>query len=319
MTPPGRLPHYVPMLATRWPSPFSDEDWAFEVKWDGIRALLYFDGLRAHVHSRTGRNVTASYPELAGLSFDGIGIFDGEIVAFDGDGHPSFGALQRRMNLRGAADVARAAIDNPVGFVVFDLLHAEGPLINDTWDDRMAALAEFDLPPPCTRSQPTLGDGEALWEAVEHQGLEGIVAKRRDSPYRPGVRSPDWRKVARVQHVRAVVGGFTSGHGSREATFGGLLLGLVDGESLRYIGSVGTGFDAPILRLIREALDEMTTAESPFHDDDLPRDVTWIHPRLVAVVRFKEWTAAGRLRAPVFHGFVDHDWETVTLAEEGPA
>ena len=146
-----------------------------------------------------------------------------------------------------------------------------------------------------------------------------MVAKRIDSPYRPGTRSPDWRKVARVDQVRAVVGGFLPGEGSRAATFGSLLLGLVDGDRLRYIGSVGTGFDGPTLHAIRAALDQMVQPISPFHSDtEIPGPARFVAPSLTALVEFKEWTGAGKLRAPSFKGFTDDDWETVTWSSEGP-
>ena len=146
-----------------------------------------------------------------------------------------------------------------------------------------------------------------------------MVAKRIDSAYHPGSRSPEWRKVARVDHVRAVVGGYLPGERSRTATFGSLLLGLVDGERLRYIGSVGTGFTGETLRAIRRALDEMATAHSPFHEaSDIARAAVYVEPSLTALVEFKEWTHTGKLRAPAFKGFTDDEWSSLTWDAEGP-
>jgi bifunctional non-homologous end joining protein LigD len=158
-----------------------------------------------------------------------------------------------------------------------------------------------------------------MWGFVQERGMEGLVAKRLGSRYRPGQRSADWRKVPSLVSTRAVVAGYTPGSGGRSATFGGLLLGLWDGDRLRFIGSVGTGFDDAALRAIRAALDELRTERSPFSlDASLPAEAVWVEPRLVAVVQFREWTEAGRLRAPVFKGFSDESVASITWEEEGP-
>ena len=174
------------------------------------------------------------------------------------------------------------------------------------------------MPPPVVIGDAVRGDGPALWEAVRERGMEGIVAKRLDSPYRPGVRSPDWRKIANVPTMRAVVGGFTPGEGGRSRTFGSLLLGLWRGDDLRWIGSVGTGFGDSELIAIRSALDKMTRPVAPFAaDPDLP-PATWVEPVLVASVGYREWTTAGRLRHPRFRGFTDDPAQTLTREAEGP-
>ena len=159
-----------------------------------------------------------------------------------------------------------------------------------------------------------------MWAFVVENDLEGIVAKRLGSRYQPGVRSPDWRKIGHFKTVRAVVGGYTQGTGSREGTFGALLLGLIDRDRLRWIGAVGSGFDERSLLAIRQAADQMRVAESPFHpDDQLPAGAVWVEPRLVAVVRYKEWTGAARVRAPSFQGFTDDPIDRITWETEGPA
>ncbi|NNF09268.1 MAG: hypothetical protein HKN74_03185 [Acidimicrobiia bacterium] len=310
------LPTYAPMLATRWSRPFSDPEWAFEVKWDGVRAVAHWNGSELTTYSRRGRRVGETYPELSVLEGVPPCILDGEIVAFDAAGKPSFGVLQQRMNLRRAGS---AAAEWPVSFMAFDLLYLTEPLITSPWSRRRAALESLELPSPFLVPEPVLGDGEALWDGVGTQELEGMVAKRVDSAYHPGTRSPEWRKVSRVDQVRAVVGGYLPGERSRMATFGSLLLGLVDGERLRYIGSVGTGFTGETLRAIRSALDEMTTADSPFHDGgDVARTAVYVEPSLTALVEFKEWTHTGKLRAPAFKGFTDNRWESLTWDSEGP-
>lgn len=296
------------MLASRWPKAFSDPEWAFEVKWDGVRAVAAWDGERLDIRSRAGRAIAPNYPELDQLAGLVPCILDGEIVAFDDDGRPSFGRLQQRQSL-----------PTKISFMAFDLLFLDRPLVDHPWTARRQLLDSLDLPAPYVVPEPIIGDGGALWAGVVEQSLEGMVGKRLNSTYRPGDRSADWRKVTRVDQVRAVVGGYLPGDGSRASTFGSLLLGLLDGEHLRYIGSVGTGFTAQTLDAIRSALEELAVDRSPFHvEADLPAHPRFVEPTLVALVEFKEWTRAGKLRAPSFKGFTDDDWQAVTWTAEGP-
>ena len=313
------IPRFEPMLATPWRSPFNDPGWLFEVKWDGVRAILTLDGGACSVRSRSGRDITEVYPELHGFTSPKTAVLDGEIVAFDEADRPSFEALQQRMNLTGGTKTADAARTIPVTYVVFDLLFDGEDVTGRPIEERLSRLKAIDLKAPLVSSEVIEGEGEALFAVVIERGLEGIVAKRRGSPYRPGIRSSDWRKVSHLRIVRAVVGGFTPGEGGRADTFGSLLLGLWDGIQLRWIGSVGTGFDDASLRAIREALDEMTVEARPFHPDPgLPEAGRWVAPHLVARVEFKEWTKAGRLRAPSFKGFVSSPSEETTWEAEGP-
>ncbi len=310
------LPIYEPMLATRWPAAFSDPAWAFEVKWDGVRAIAAWDGVGLDLRSRTGRAIGKTYPDLGHLAGLPPCVLDGEIVAFDEEGRPSFGRLQTRMNLRTAAG---SEVETPVSFMAFDLLYWEVPLVDQPWRSRRDQLSQLELPLPYLIPEPVIGDGEALWAGVADQRLEGMVGKRLDSAYRPGTRSADWRKIARVDQVRAVVGGYLPGEGSRASTFGSLLLGLIDEDGLRYIGSVGTGFSGATLRAIRAALDESETEEPAFRDGaDIPARAVFVEPSLIALVEFKEWTRAGKLRAPSFKGFTDDDWQAITWGAEGP-
>ncbi len=314
-----RLPRFDPMLASPWATPFTDPGWLFEMKWDGVRAILTWDGASLVIQSRSGRDVTATYPELSGLSLRRPVVLDGEIVAFDDTGRPSFSALQQRMGIAGGMRAIEAARNNPVSCVVFDLLFDGDDVTGRPIEERLERLHAMDLPAPLVNSAVIPTDGEALFAAVGERGLEGVVAKRRGSLYRPGMRSPDWRKIAHVLTVRAVVGGFTPGGGGRAGTFGSLALGLWDGPLLRWIGSVGTGFDDSALEAIRSALDEMSVGESPFRTDtELPAGITWVVPHLVARVACKGWTNAGRLRAPSFKGFIADPVEEQTWASEGP-
>jgi bifunctional non-homologous end joining protein LigD len=302
------------MLATAWPERFNDDGWVFELKWDGVRCLLDTIEGRVRLTSRAGNDMTPRYPELGSLELESGMVLDGEIVAIGDNGKPSFELLQGRMNI-----VPPGASIVPVTYVVFDLLHDGSPLIQFPLEQRAVRLRERDLPAPIVKGDRFANESDSIWQFVVDNELEGIVAKRRDSKYRPGVRSPDWRKIGNFRQLRAVVGGFTPGTGGRADTFGSVLVGLVHGERLRWIGAVGSGFDQKSLTLIRDALGEMTTAECPFHPDpELPAGSVWVEPRLVAMVRFKQWTRTGRLRAPSFKGFTDDPVDVVTWLSEGP-
>jgi bifunctional non-homologous end joining protein LigD len=310
---------FEPMLASPWPAPFSDPGWLFEVKWDGVRVILNWTGNSLILQSRSGRDVTATYPEMSTLARPAACVLDGEMVAFDSTGRPSFSALQKRLGIAGGMKAIEAARLAPISYVVFDLLFDGEDVTRRPIEERLERLRALDLPGPVVASEVIEEHGEALFSAVVERELEGIVAKRHGSPYRPGVRSPDWRKIPHVRVVRAVVGGFTVGEGGRAGTFGSLALGLWEGTRLRWIGSVGTGFADSALLAIRSALDEMTVAESPFWPDpELSIGLTWVAPHLVARVEFKEWTEAGRLRAPSFKGFIAEEPEQVTWESEGP-
>jgi len=289
------------MLATRAPRPFTDPGWIFEPKWDGYRLIIEWDGSAMTLRTRSGR--IFDHEAFETPPADHPVVLDGELVAYDDAGVPRFDLLQR-----GARDVA---------CMVFDILFDEAEVIGEPIEDRLRRLERLTLPPPFVRSEVVPTEGQALFSAAAANGMEGIVAKRLGSTYRPGVRSTDWRKITIKRSVRALVGGFTSGEGSRSSTFGALLVGLPRGTGLRWVGAVGTGFDDPTLVAIRSALDEMQSAACPFEtDDELPTDATWVIPSLVAVVEFKEWTSAGRFRGPSFKGFTDEpvdSWE-----HEGP-
>lgn len=309
------MTRYEPMLATPWPGPFDDPDWLFDIKWDGVRAILR-GGTTPGITSRRGNTVTNSYPEVSSQDWPDL-VVDGEIVVLEESGVPSFQRLQRRMNTA-RPDRGLVAAD-PVTYMVFDLLEINGePQLDSPLSGRRAVLEQIELPPGAILSPLTAQEGVALFEAVVDQGLEGIVAKRAGSPYRPGVRSADWRKVVHFPRIRAVVGGFTPGEGGRAHTFGALQLGLATDGGLRWIGGVGSGFDDASLQAIRAALDEIATDESPFASDQTIPDMRFVEPSLVAVVAIRQWTGDGHLRHPVFHGLVIEDPAAVTWDREGP-
>lgn len=307
------------MLASTLSVDWGHEDWMFEVKFDGVRGILAYDGRDITITSRKGNPMAVTYPELSGFISDEPCVIDGEIIALDQAGNPSFGRLQTRMNIKSRAGAADAVKLAPVTFMAFDVLYYQEPVIDLPWSDRRHLLESMRFEGAPVLLSPIEEDGSALWTAVTERALEGMVGKLKSSPYQPGVRSADWRKIPFIHQLRAVIGGFTRGERSRASTFGSLLLGLRDGDRLRYIGSVGTGFDQPTLRAVKTALDQMTQADSPFHPDtDLPAGSVFVNPDLVAVIEYKEWTGPGRLRAPSFKGFTNDPWYEVTVASEGP-
>jgi bifunctional non-homologous end joining protein LigD len=320
------LPEPVaPMLATAGPVP-RGPGWAFEFKWDGVRAVVAAAGDRVRLTSRLGNDVTAGYPELAGIGALSGGrpvLLDGEIVALDAAGRPNFGLLQDRMHVRHPSAELRARV--PVSFYAFDLLHLDGEsLVPAPYDARRARLATLDLSvleptgrvlvPP---SFPDIG-GDQLLDIARAHGLEGVVAKRRAARYEPGRRSPAWLKTALFRTQEVLIGGWTAGEGRRTATFGSLLLGARDpAGALRYLGHVGTGFNEAALGDLMARLRPLARATSPFAD--VPREHArhsrWVEPVLVGEVEYRVMTRDGRLRHASWRGLrPDRDPDEVTVA-----
>lgn len=312
----SRLPTYEPMLATKWPQPFDDDGWWFEVKWDGYRAIVGSSDGTIRARSRRGLDLLGAFPELAGLDIpDGV-VVDGEIAAFDEDGLPSFSLLQRRSGFAGRATGAEVGVN----MVVFDVLFRGEDLTSFPYEERRSILDDLELASPILVPEPTPTNGTGLYRAIEARGLEGVVGKRLGSPYQPGRRSSDWRKVSVRRRLRAVVGGYLPGEGGRSRTFGSLLVGLYEPAGLRWIAAVGSGFDDTSLEAFRQALEQLERADSPFINEVLvPNEPTWVEPGIVIGVEYKEWTHDQHLRAPVYKGIEIADPETVTWDEEGPA
>jgi bifunctional non-homologous end joining protein LigD len=300
----AKLPARIePMLASIAEKPFSNPEWLFEIKWDGVRALAWIRDGDLELRARSGRVITSSYPELAQLpSRFGASeaVLDGEIVVLDENGRSDFGRLQSRMHVgRPSASLVRQA---PVAYHVFDVIFCDGydlrrvPLI-----ERKNFLKRRLEPGDSFRyADHVIEKGRELFDLARRRDLEGIVAKQLYSAYEAGVRSPLWLKIKITVEVDAVIGGWTAPRGSREH-FGALLLGLYQGDTLRFIGGVGTGFTEASQADVFQRLQKLDTDHCPFDQaPDTKEKAAWVKPELVARVKYSNWTEEQRLRAGVF-------------------
>ncbi len=274
------------------------DGWAFEIKWDGYRTIVHVADGRVRLQSTAGHDVTTRWPEFEHLVCAvnaRSAILDGELVVFGDDGKPSFELVQR----------SGAGTDRQAVIQFFDVLQIEG---NDTIDlaylDRRRLLEQL-VEPGDNWTVPTfrLGDGQALVDATARQGLEGVIAKRVDSPYRPGSRSKDWRKVKHRTSVELTIGGFTAGTGNRTDTFGALLVGRQTDGGLVFAGGVGTGFDQATLRSLVVRLRDLVRTECPFEPPPpaaVVRTATWVEPTLRATLEIAEFTNDGLVRHATF-------------------
>ncbi|MFJ6198788.1 non-homologous end-joining DNA ligase [Micromonospora sp. NPDC092111] len=288
-----------PMLAMTGQLPVAD-GWAYEFKWDGVRALADLVGGHPHLYARSGVEITAAYPELVTLAEQvDDALLDGEVVLFDPAGQPSFTALAERMHVRDRARAARLAATIPVTYMIFDLLRLRGEdLTGWPYRERRAALDGLGLGAARWAVPPAFTDGAATYQAAGEHGLEGVMAKRVDAVYRPGVRSPDWLKVKLEVTGDFVVGGWRPG----ARKIGGLLVGVPrpDGR-LTYRGRVGGGIGAALERELLRELEPLRTGGSPFAGD-VPREdargAIWVTPQVVVEVKYGQRTPDGRLRFP---------------------
>ena len=312
-----------PMLAKPAELPEDDDHgWAYEVKWDGVRALAFCAGREWRMISRRGEDVTARYPELVAIGAQLGGrsaVLDGEVVALGADGKPSFQRLQRRIGLASEEAIRSRALQTPVQFVIFDLLHLEGRCTRELpYLERRELLASLELEGPAWQTpRHRIGGGRALFEAAGRQGLEGVVGKRVDSPYRPGRRTGEWIKARVWRRQEFVIGGHLPGAGKRAERVGSLLVGYWDarpaeakerGEAQRLIfaGAVGSGLREQDLDLLTRELGDRRRGDSPF-DLGAPRGpkarlAIWCEPELVCEVAWSQWTHQGTLRQPSFKG-----------------
>lgn len=301
-----------PMLATAGALPDELDRWALELKWDGVRAIVYVSGGEVRVLGRRGIESTSRYPELqtlADLMPDQTAVLDGEIVAFDSDGRPSFSRLQHRMHVE-RPDV-RLTRRVPVHFVAFDLPSLAGHRLFDTpYRDRRALLDELELTAGPIEAPPYLPGTEIeqvreLLDYTRELGLEGLIAKRLDSPYRPGRRVDFWRKIKNFRTQDVVIGGWKAGRGRREGGVGSLLLGVYDGGALRFVGHVGTGFTDADLDDLYKWLLHLERPDSPYAGEvprEYARSAHWVEPALVGEVAFSRWTRDRMLLHSSWHG-----------------
>jgi bifunctional non-homologous end joining protein LigD len=297
-----------PMLAEAGDEPFHRAEWMWEPKLDGYRVLVFIDEQGVSLRSRRGLDLSAKFPrlvaELAQQSVNGM-ILDGEIVAFDANGKPSFAALQDRAGLKMEREIAAADKTLPVVFFCFDLPYFAGiDLRTSPYSDRRRYLAQCLLPSPLVQRVHAHEDGVALSAAALASGFEGVVGKRKQSRYEDGRRSLSWLKVKPTQTADFVIGGYTSGKGSR-APLGAILVGYWDGNQpkakLQYASHVGSGFDERALKQVKDRLKPLQRKASPFAEiPELNGPTTWVEPEAVAEVSFQNWTEDGHLRAPIF-------------------
>jgi bifunctional non-homologous end joining protein LigD len=301
---PARAPS--PMLTTPVELPFSREGWLFELKYDGIRAMVSVAGDAVRVSGRRGNVETARYPEAQAIRA-GIrarqAVVDGELVVLDADGRPSFERLQQRINVSRESDARRLAAEHPVTFVAFDLVQLEGrDLMATELRIRKKTLRETIVDSPHVLfAEHVERDGVALFEEARKSGIEGIVGKRADSLYHPGARTPEWVKIKSWRSQSCVIAGYTAGRGRRSNQLGALILAILDNGRLVHCGQVGTGFNDAMLRDLKAQLASLVVERCPL--PKTPRTTepaTWVQPELICEVRFSEWTNEGMLRHPAF-------------------
>jgi bifunctional non-homologous end joining protein LigD len=316
---PERIP---PMLARSGKLPRDEDRYGFEVKWDGIRTIAFCDHGHLYLQGRNFTDFTPRYPELRELPRT-LGarrlVLDGEVVALDEEGRPSFERLQSRMHLASESAVRRRMADLPVTFVIFDLLYLDGhSTLALSYEDRRNLLERLELEGPSWRTPGYhRGEGRALLDATGRLGVEGVVAKRLDCPYEPGRRASGWIKVKNVLEQDVVIGGWTPGAGGRSGRIGALAVGVMDEGRLVYAGKVGTGFTEATLALLARELEPLRREESPFEGRQPPKGTIFVAPQLVAAVELREWTRTGTLRAPSFKGLrYDKDAQDC-IREEG--
>jgi bifunctional non-homologous end joining protein LigD len=298
----------VPMLAKLAKMPASDEGWAAEVKWDGVRAIAYCRPGRLELQSRNLRDISRQYPEVRRLSRQ-LGardaVLDGELVAFDENGLPSFERLQQRIHQTEESVVRRRMKSHPVTYVIFDLLYLDGrSLVEQPYGRRRELLGDLELSGESWQTPAySVGHAEELLAASAERGLEGIVLKRLESSYAPGKRTGAWLKLKNVGRQEFVIGGWQPGEGRRRNRVGSILLGYFDEDGgLRYAGKVGTGFSESDLDELLGRLEPLARESNPFAARRGPRRANFVEPQLVAEIEFRELTAEGMVRHGSFKG-----------------
>jgi len=294
---------YKPMLAKLAPQPFSGKDWFFEIKWDGFRAIAYVND-ELSLRSRNQKELKYNFPELEELTqLAHDVVLDGEIVVMK-EGKPDFQALLERGQATSPVEIELKAKRSPVVYVVFDILEKDGVSLVDLPLTERKKILKGSVK---EGNHVLLSDiveekGEAYYRVALEKGLEGVMAKKKDSVYETGVRSGSWLKIKKLRSCDCVIFGYTSGSGARADTFGALLLGLYDvGKKPVYVGKVGTGFSQAVLQTLSERFKQLKTDKAPF-EPDIPDEVTWLKPEMVCEVGYQVVTRDVRLRMPRFLG-----------------
>ena len=300
------LPEAIePMLGKTGLLPESSEGWAFEFKWDGVRAITIWDGQRLRIESRNRLDMTFRYPELHNLgpSLGLNAILDGEIVALDEQGQPSFSKLQQRMHVEKPSSL-RIRLGVPIRYYIFDLLHLNGvTLLDRPYEQRRDLLDRLALRHAFCRVPPSYrGEGQDILNVAREHGLEGIMCKRLASPYLPGRRTGDWRKVKTVNSREFIIGGFKYGKDRRDR-IGSLQLGAYDADlRLRFVGSTGTGFSGLDHEILLRRLEPIRVPHNVFEAEIERRDVVFVAPRYVAEVEYRRWPEGGLIRQAAYKG-----------------
>jgi bifunctional non-homologous end joining protein LigD len=297
-----------PMLAVSGDLPREPQNYNFEWKWDGVRALAFCDGKSIKLRSRNQIDITARYPELQSLALALKGrpaLLDGEIVALDDSGKPSFATLQQRMHVSDAATVQKLMRRVPILYVLFDVLHVgRRSLLTAPYTDRRKALEELTIAGPHWQMTGAhIGEGAAMLTVARETGLEGIVAKRLDGLYEPGRRSTAWLKIKVIQRQEFVVGGWIPEDGSRTGRIGSMLLGYHDADgSLRYAGRVGTGLKQADHDLLSQLFARHARKGSPFAQPVPSAQVKFLSPATIVEIEFRRWPTGGLVQQGAFKG-----------------
>ncbi len=293
---------YEPMLAKPAPEPFDSKDWIFEIKWDGIRAISYIND-DLSIRSRNGKELTDSFPELDELkSLAHSAVLDGEIVVVR-NGKADFQAVLERSRASSPRESSRMVQESPATYVLFDILEKDGrSLVGLPLHERKHVLKEsVKEGKHVVLSVPVEEEGKAYYEAALAKGIEGMIAKKKDSVYELGTRSGNWLKVKKILSCDSVVFGYTEGEGSRRSTFGALILGVYHEGKPVYVGKVGTGFSDATIELLMKTFEDFKTEEKTLDGVDVPQRITWLEPKFVCEVSYQTITKDGKLRMPKFN------------------
>jgi DNA ligase D-like protein (predicted ligase)/DNA ligase D-like protein (predicted 3'-phosphoesterase) len=294
--------HYRPMLAKAAEAPFSSKDWIFEVKWDGIRAISYVND-KMTIRSRNDKELKDNFPELQELKdLVGNAVLDGEIVVMK-EGKADFQTLLERSKLMSARDIEYMARKSPATYIVFDILEESGKSLIDLplIERRNVLKRTLKEGKHVILSMYVEDEGEAYYKEAIKKGVEGIMAKRKDSRYLPGARSESWLKIKKLHTCDCVIFGYTSGEGARSGSFGALILGLYEKGKPAYVGKVGTGFSENTLADLMRVFEDLQTSEKTLEGVDVPEKITWLRPELVCEIAYQVVTRDSRLRMPRFH------------------